>query len=1181
MKKKRIYRYFAALACLVLLFPCGRLSAQEIGLELQLGGQEIQIKSSGKYIVGAESSSNKWKDYDPGKVIHIYMSNHNPVTRTSGGSINIVNPENGSTTSSVETIISEWNGSGREFASGHVHIIGDAVTTLHMLIEDCVSSYQDYNNGRLSGGLGFEPTVDGAKLEVRLKGDNRFGNVAYSTRDFMNCQLIFTSAAGDGNTSGTMTVADVNYSTHSHSNIYDGCYNNWYNSVIGGADNPDVQNSRGIVIKGGTIYAGALVRDNCSAIGGGGNGVGTVTITGGQVTAVTSSTGTAIGGGIGWTDNGGESTVTITGGDVYAYNHGFVHSYDGAARFVPATAIGGGSSFVNSSYASTVNISGGNIYAQSVGGVAIGGGGSGMGDAGSATVNISGGNIKASNMAGNVTPLTGGSPVSIPAGTSIGGGTGGLGVDAGKIGNGGSATVKVSGSAKLIAGSIGGGATNSTMGGVIGYADITITGNPLIQGQFMMRKSSQGCSFTMNGGTIDNSQDNSSHYVFKQDNGGALSMIDEDATAIITAGSIYGCNARGKGGAIYMQGGKFHMTGGTIGSSAKPNKAASDGGGVYIDIADNPAKKSEFKMESASEGSKCSIIYNQSGGDGGAVYVADGTVTVKKGIIAHNTANGNGGGAYVASGTVSVADGDISSNKAITGNGGGVYTTSNVDVTGTSKINDNTSALSGGGVYVQAVPGQDVVVNITSSSTACEINGNTANGSHASTCGGGGLYLSSGTVNLTNATVDKNKAVDGLGGGIYVGSGTINVQSGSSSNNEAYDGGGLYAGGGTISFNRGGKISHNTVTHNGGGVFGSCANITFEGEHGDVSVKEYAEISFNTAMNGAGIYMTRGANMSVTAALVNGNEAVVVNKDADDKPTPAIPLSAFWYYTKDPGSNNKQYLQGIGGGVYLDSGIDDSHKTTLEFVTTNLVSLGIYSNRAAIAADDIFANGDWTQVIIPAVDDMEFEAFGGRPTGWYEDYMTNDVSYASGTYENNRNGATGIRYRTAYQSGQNMFKVDNQKASDTGRYICLALGDPFSSLVIKVTGLKKGESAVYTCTKEGDDKPTYYVIITGTSDSGEEVSRIINNVPIGNWSVEQTDWSWAYNVTSAKIQTGMVGVDAVELPTMRFSNTVNTAASVHGESIKNNVFSTVVTAVDIVTVTPRENKGANNKNIDL
>ena len=1148
MKKNTSYILAAALTCLAAILPCGKLSAQS-QIDLELGSKDITITSS-TWIVGEEktygTNKNLPTSYDPAtQVIRIYMDNQAKVTTTSGGWLKIVNPENGSTKSSVEDIIDGWNRTdkGIKKASGHIHVIGDAAKKITIILDGCFSTYQVPQDTRKTGGLGFEPTVDGAQLEVRLKGDNRFGNVAYSSGEFTNCKLIFTSADGDGKASGTLTVADIYRDTnHTQDHSVGGkVYYNWYNSVIGGADSYNVQNSKGIEIRGGTIYAGALEKDNCTAIGGGGNGIGTVKISGGVVTAVTSSTGTAIGGGIGWTDFGGASTVEITGGQVYAYNHGFAHNYNGSNKFVPATAIGGGSSFEKSSNKSIINISGGEVYAQSVGGVAIGGGGSGMGNAGDAEVNITGGTVYASNVSGQVESIADGTKVNVPAGTSIGGGTGGIGISTDVKGNGGSATVKISGSPKLIAGSIGGGATNSAMGGVIGYADITITGNPVIQGQFMMQKSSKGCSFTMNGGTINNSQDNSSHYVFKKDNGGALCMIDEDATATITAGSIYGCNVNGNGGAIYMEGGTFNMTGGVIGDKDHPNKAKLDGGGVYI--AKGPTKSSVFEM--TGNGTK-SIIYNVAGGTGGGVFVADGTVSINNGIISNNVAQ--------------------------TGNGGGVYTTAKVDITGASEISNNTAKLSGGGVYVKKTGASATTVTLDGKTSVCKINGNSADGSHTETYGGGGIYLSSGTVTLNNATVDENNAPSGLGGGIYVGSGDINVNSGSVSKNTSYDGGGLYAGGGIITFTKGGTISYNVASHNGGGVYASAADIDFEG---DSKAKQYAEISFNTARNGAGIYMCQGAFMLVRAAFVNGNTAVIDETEAQTHP---IPKSAFWSYTQNNDANNKQYLQGIGGGVYLDSGISQQDPTLLKFDVKPGENLGIFSNRADIAADDIFANGQLTQVIIPAVDEMEFEGFGGKPTGWYEDYMTNDVRYTSGTFENNRSGATGIRYRTAYQSGLNMFKVDYQKASAAGRYVCLALGDPFSNLVIKVSGLKKGESAVYTCTKSGDTKPTYYVVITGVSDEGTEVSRTVKNVPIGDWIVEQTEWNWAYNLSSDKQQTGNVGVGTDHTPVLSFANTANTGAAKHGESITKNVFDTVVTAVEAAGVIPREQ---NNTNIDL
>ena len=64
---------------------------------------------------------------------------------------------------------------------------------------------------------------------------------------------------------------------------------------------------------------------------------GVVTINGGTVTAVAHTTGTAIGGGIGFSSAGGPGYVTITGGNIYAYNLENPHG-------IPSAAIGGAGS---------------------------------------------------------------------------------------------------------------------------------------------------------------------------------------------------------------------------------------------------------------------------------------------------------------------------------------------------------------------------------------------------------------------------------------------------------------------------------------------------------------------------------------------------------------------------------------------------------------------------------------------------------------------------------------------------------------------------------------------------------------------------------------------------------------------------------------------------------------------
>lgn len=1115
-------------------------------------------------------------------IYHIYNGNQSksPITTTSGGSVNIVNPEDGGTTSKAQDIFNAWAEKAKNWNTTEHHVTVQGSNNTTIILDNVYCTYVGQTGGgKVEGGLAFQPTGDGQVLTVKLKGDNRMNNLFYSDYNYSNTKLIITSSEGDTKYSGTLTVGDINTATHNHSEG-EGIVNNranWYNSVIGGSDNDNIQNSRGIEIKGGTIYAGALEEDNCTAIGAGGNGIGGVTISGGQVTAVTSSTGSAIGGGIGWTLNGGAGNVTITGGKVYAYNYGFAFNWKGTNRFVPAAAIGGGSSFEQSSDLSKIIITGGEIYAQAIGGTCIGGGGSGMGNGAHAQVNIEGNpKLTLCNMAGDIPIFNGGGAnyPNVPYGTSIGGGTGGIGkTDAN--GDGGNADVTIKGGT-ILAGSIGGGATNSQNNGHIGLAHINITGGD-IQGQFIMegitvplgttKTAEQICSFTMSAGKLHGSDVNSTKYGHKKKDGGALWIDDKDATTKITGGEIYGNNAE-NGGAIYMTGGTFTMTSGVIGKDgtdenngnrSNRNIATKRGGGVYL------GGTATFTLTGGS------ISYNTATGDGGGAFVNGGKVSVANSLVTNNISQEGAGGGIYANSEVTLSSKSKLNDNSSCKDGGGIYTASTVIITGASEICRNSAGLSGGGVYV-ATEDSGTTVTLGEAGSSCIINGNSAMGKHSDKCGGGGIYLSKGTVKLTNSTVDQNKAPSGLGGGIYIGNGTIDVNSGSSSSNYAHDGGGLYAGGGKINFNNGGTISNNTVTHNGGGVYASAADIQF---YGDSSKEQYAVISGNNARNGGGIFLSQGAEMFVKAAFVNGNKALVDSTD-----THPIPKSAFWEYTNQDDDNNKQYLQGVGGGVYLDTGVDkNTDLTHLCFQVAKGESLGIFSNRAATAADDIFANGDRTFVEIPDVDEMKFEGFGGAPTGWYEDYMTNDEAYTSGTFENNRNGATGIRYRTAYTTGLNNFRVAAEKANVPGRYICLALGDPFSNLIIKVSGLKKGESAVFTCTKEGEKKPTYYIAITGTSDSGTEVSRLIKNVPIGKWHIEQTDWNWAYSLSSDKEQIRDIGVETAETPVASYVNSSDSGAQKHGESIVQNVFDVVVSAANATVVIPRDKN--NNKNIEL
>ena len=623
----------------------------------------------------------------------------------------------------VEGVINAWcndnhavaQAVGRTGTENTITVTGNL--KCHITIDNLFSTTQlKYESGSTTG-LSFTPSGRNSELTINIVGDNRFGNIRYwnggTGRVNNGNKLIFEGT-------GSLTVADVvsDTATNSDSNTgvsATGHYGNHFNSAIGGSDH-GTKGSEGIVINGGVIFAGTTAAENCSAIGGGGNGVGVVTINGGTVTAVAHTTGTAIGGGIGFSSAGGPGYVTITGGNIYAYNLENPHG-------IPSAAIGGAGSRDSGGSIGHVAISGGNIYAHAVGGTAIGGGSSKKVSGGEGSVTISGGNIIAKSAAGQVKG-------SNTAGAGIGGGTGGSNPGA----NGGKATVTITGNPIIRTGSIGGGKTNSTSGR-IGSATIDISGGD-IQAQFVMAAGAEiKPSFTMTGGLIRNSDTEDDEYAHIQDNGGAVYL--EDGTFKMSGGEIRRCSAL-KGGAIYIKGTastEFEMTGGKITECAS-------------------------KM------------------DGGAVYLEGGVVTLAGGEVSHNLANnGNGGGFCIVGGNFSMPESgtaQIFENAAFSqnnkgGKGGGIYVTStgsNVNVNILSgQITENSSDRHGGGLAVDIPVNDTEKEETTASVTVGMSNGGNESPSISSNhtiVTGGGLYAKGKNANITiNSGKIKENTISG------------------------------------------------------------------------------------------------------------------------------------------------------------------------------------------------------------------------------------------------------------------------------------------------------------------------------------------------------------------------------------------------------------------------------------
>ena len=609
-------------------------------------------------------------------------------------------------------------------------------TNFDLIIDDIYSTYQSASTSRVTGGITFSPaTISNCVLTITTLGDNRFGNIFYYNKpnEFISSATInnyskdeyITKNISNGSKivfegTGSLTVADVIEKKDAGPGWTGvGYFANHYCAAIGGNDDGTHEQSSGIEINSGILFAGTTAAENCSAIGGGGNGFGEVIINGGTITAVASTTGTAIGGGIGYSSHGGEGRVHIHGGNVYAYN------LDNKRR-IPSSAIGGAGSSSSVGTWGTVNITGGYVYAYSALGTAIGGGSSEAKTGGNAVITITGGQVIAKS----------------GAGAGIGGGSACTGGNGTRL-NGGTATINISGNPIIRTGSIGGGSTKASSSS-IGSANITISGEGDIQAQFVMAAGAKETpSFTMSGGTIRNSNTDDDEYRHLQEQGGAVYL--EDGTFTMTGGVIKNCSAE-QGGAVYIAqsstgSATFKMIGGQIHSCFATGKKDEDG----------------------------AVLKH---GHGGAVCLNGGKVQMSGGRIWNNySENGNGGAIYINNGNFSMDDTAdkglprIDGNSAQKGDGGGVFVSSagsavQVDLL-QGIITNNTANNYGGGVCVDMGNTQNAATvtagvageGATEDDAKLKIYGN------ASMMAGGGLYVRGINANITinSGMIDKNK----------------------------------------------------------------------------------------------------------------------------------------------------------------------------------------------------------------------------------------------------------------------------------------------------------------------------------------------------------------------------------------------------------------------------------------
>ena len=595
------------------------------------------------------------------------------------------------------------------------------------------------------------------------------------------------------------------------------------------------------------------------------------------------------------------------------------------------------------------------------------------------------------------------------------------------------------------------------------------------------------------------------------------------------------CNSNGgHGGAVYWNAhGRTDTCCKFDGCRFLNNRATRFGGGLFIETSVffiNNKTTIQGNIAYGSGGGICINGYTLAGGKPFTEIIA--TINDKLEIIGNSAPNGQGGGFYCCYANTALAadnatityniDGAvIKDNKA--GYGGGIYFLDEIpaeknvvftvnlnygDVTGNTATND------GGGIYLKGIN----IGNSSSGGKTCNVSGNTAKN-------GGGIFIENGNLKLDKVDISKNTATES-GGGVRIDGGTFAINSGTISQNSCTKyGGGVYSsysGSDYISSAlSGGTVNANTALAGGGICVNGNINFTTTSTN----------IEGNNATNGGGICVINGAKMTYKSGLVRSNTAKT-----------ATTIAGSTAYLKD-----ETQVAGFGGGVFV---ADNGSSLTLDISDGKL---GLYGNLATNGADDIFANGNGTSVTVPNVTSMTLTDFSvpvpANSLFWAEDYSTDDTGYGSGTKINTAWSGTNLRYRNAWKNVQEPFHVPAQTLT---KYTSLALGYGIIYVTVKKTGLKKGQSAIFQLTKQGDSKPYITVILTGKDDSGTAVQRSVA-LFAGTWTVKETNWSWAYSSDVTEITHSFTKQS--DLGTLyEFVNTQRSDTPQHNESIKVNRF---------------------------
>lgn len=254
-----------------------------------------------------------------------------------------------------------------------------------------------------------------------------------------------------------------------------------------------------------------------------------------------------------------------------------------------------------------------------------------------------------------------------------------------------------------------------------------------------------------------------------------------------------------------------------------------------------------------------------------ALITSYGDIHLSAGTLFTDTSNlnGNGGAIYVENGAISLSNVIFNNNKAKIG---GAIWSSGGDISIRSATNFTGNKAEKGGAIYYASTGE---ISITDEASFTE---NQAVSESAETeANGGAIYLATGTISVSgNAVISENEAKS-YGGAFYSDNGAVGISGGTVSRNSAINGSAVFVNTGSASFSGGnvtgnvsGKTVESAVTEGGAvGVGTSTAKLYFYTN---------AKIQNNTIVNGStsNVYLDQDNDMIINAEGLSGNAYVGV-----------------------------------------------------------------------------------------------------------------------------------------------------------------------------------------------------------------------------------------------------------------------------------------------------------------